>query len=161
MVQFSGGRSLCVTLLNSIGIVYLIVNKNRQTIQSDKIDSAIKIPNGLKTDDNKIELFNKFKTLYNTKDFEGIYLLLDESARYKTPKEDIIKGINFVHEEAGLIKGGSYSHYDIQSIGKLTDVLTFIYTIQLEKRNGRLSISVLTSDKDNYKIVNFNIAIEK
>ena len=153
---------LVLTVLNSICLVYLIIQGTDKVPVTVKSEIKHELPIGLRTEQEKSSLFKKVLDLYNNQNFLELYHLVDESARLKLSDKDVVKSLQFMHDEAtGKIVSGAYSHFDFESIGELTDVITLYFNIKFEKRTGRLSLNVLDDQSFGFKIVNLNFSLDK
>ena len=147
--------SVIIILLGTQIILTIDMSSNLKEYQKEKLKPQL--PVGLRTDEQKLELFNEFKKYYNNKDYDALYSWFDESVRVQFTKEKVIQTTNMLHNNIGDITNGAFTYFEPEPANNGLKMYVLYYTLKTTKGVATLKVNILQQNDDNYKKVGFTI----
>lgn len=118
------------------------------------------LPAGLDTHAGRAALFDKIKLLLNAKDYDRLYVLLDETVRVQFPKDKFTKNVEDIYSITGEILSGAYRSYDIRTEPGGVKKYDMRYPIDTEKGKAAMLITVFQQGQEGYRLVGIKISKE-
>lgn len=150
---------LCVCLLNLVGTGYLI-SSTRSSVSAPPVQAGTSLPPGLDSATERAALFERFKPLYNTKDYEGLYSFFDPAVRVQLPREKMVATLDDLYRFTGQIKSGAYASYEVETGQGGSKNYTLLYPMDTEKGDAILLITVFQQGEEPYRLTGFRIKKE-
>ena len=145
-----------IILLLAVQIVLTIdMSSNLKEYQKEKLKPQL--PAGLRTDEQKLELFNELKKYYNDKNYDAIYGWFDESVRVQFTKEKMMQTINILHSNFGDIINGAFTYFEPQPANNGLKLYVLYYTLKTTEGVATLKINIMQQNDDSYKKIGFTI----
>jgi hypothetical protein len=117
------------------------------------------LPAGLDSNQERMDLFEKIKDLYNNKNYEQLYSMLDEAAQIQVDKETFPEQVEGLHELVGNIESGAYSHYEFRvSSGVKEFILYYVLKVTKGTKKAKLTISIAQQNDEPYRIYGFHLS---
>jgi|GEM_PF-2677740 len=146
---------LCMCILNLLVTGYLF-SKVTSMSSGSVADQAV-LPDGLSAGADRMILFEKIKSLYNAKDFDGLFSLFDESIRVQLQKEKTNKLFENLYAVTGQIKNGAFGAYEVQRGQGGVRNYTLTYPINTENGSAAMLIFVFQQGKESYRLAGIRI----
>ena len=136
-------------------ILLPVIHHGRQVAASETQSS---LPAGLNSDQERIDLFEKFKELYNNKNYEQLFLMFDKAVQIQLGKVTFSEQLEGLHEFFGEIESGAYSHYAVDvSSGVKEFVLFYILKVTKGSKKATLTFNIVQQNDEPYRIYGFNL----
>lgn len=146
---------LCLCILNLLVTGYLFSKVT--SMSSGAATEQAALPEGLSAGADRMILFEKIKSLYNAKDFDGLFSLFDESIRVQLQKEKTNKLFENIYASTGQIKNGAFGMYEVQSGQGGVRNYTLTYPINTENGNAAMLIFVFQQGNEPYRLAGIRI----
>jgi hypothetical protein len=126
-------------------------------MSSGSVATQAALPESLSAGADRMILFDKIKSLYNAKDFDGIFSLFDASIRVQLSKEKTSKLFEQLYGMTGKIKNGAFGSYEVQKGQGGVRNYTLTYPIDTENGSAALLIYVFQQGNEPYRIAGLRI----
>jgi hypothetical protein len=104
-------------------------------------------------------LFNRFKELYNARDRNGLYELLDPVIRVQVARADFDTNLDKLYGLFSSVNEGAYSHTNDAGSMDGMPIYQLVYKVRVESElfeQGVLSITV-TPEDENCRVIGFRL----
>jgi len=148
---------ILMLLVCNLAATGYVIFKLQQTDNGKSASTSEPLPNELDSTKGKDELFEKFRELFNNKDDDGLYELLDPLVRVEITREKFDEQLPIIYQISSTIKSGAYSHYDYQGMSRGRKVFVLHYIIETDKGTATLDITIAKADQEPYTIWGFHL----
>ena len=147
--------SVIIILLVAQIVLTFQMSSNLKEYQEEKLKPQL--PVGLRTDEQKLQLFNELKKYFNNKDNDALYDWFDESVRVQFTKEKVIQTTEILHNNIGDIINGAFTYFEPQPANNGLKMFDLYYSLKTTKGIAILKVSILQQNDDDYKKIGFTI----
>ena len=149
-----------VLLTCNLGATGYLVYQYQQNPGGDSAFAVEPLPAGLESADDKAALFEQFRELFNRKDNDGLYALLDPLVHVQITRPDFDRQIPLLYQMAGRINSGAYSHYDYQGVNNGKKVFILHYLVDTANGAANLDITIAQDGDAPFTIWGFFLNVQ-